>query len=83
MSEYLFVGGPLHGQIHDYCNNECIEPNGSTELIVSINEETSIYERLAYFPLWKGPQYVVAVFPGASELIQETIEQTGYRPVTV
>lgn len=81
MSVYLFVGGPLHGQVHDYFSNDSIEPDGSACLVVSIGEETYTYERTSYLPHWVGPEYVVAVFPGSNGLIQETIERTHYQPV--
>lgn len=81
MSEFLFVGGPLHGQVHDYTTNNSIEPDGSIILVVTIGEETFRYERESFFPRWKGPEYIVAVLPGSNNLIQETIESTGYRPL--
>lgn len=78
MSAYLFVGGPLHGQVHNYFSNNSIEPDGSAFLVVSIGEEEYTYERTSYFPHWVGPEYVVAVLPGSSGLIQETIDRTRY-----
>lgn len=81
MSEFLFVGGPLHGQIHDYTTNISIEPEGSSIFVVSIDEETYRYERTSYFPRWQGPEYLVATFSGSNYLIQETIERTSFRPL--
>lgn len=79
MSEFLFVGGPLHGRVEDIYANSTIEPSGSTELRVTYNNEVFRYDRSDY-SRWNSPHYRVAVFEGANELIQQTIDQTRYQP---
>lgn len=82
MSKFLFVGGPLHAQVRDIYNSENIEPveGDSTRVLVTVNNETVTYDRTDYSK-WMGPHYRVAVFSGASGLIQQTIDETDYKPV--
>ncbi|WP_213192575.1 hypothetical protein [Klebsiella aerogenes] len=80
MSEFLFVGGPLHGQVRDIYSHDSIEPIGSIQLAISIDNEVFMYERSDY-SRWKGPHYRVAVLPGECNRIQQTIDETGYQPI--
>lgn len=80
MSEFLFVGGPFHGQVKDIYSHESIEPIGSIQLAINIDNEVFMYERSDY-SRWEGPHYRVAVLPSESNRIQQTIDETGYQPI--
>lgn len=80
MSEFLFVGGPLHGQVKDIYSHESIEPIGSVQLAINFDNEVFMYERSDY-SRWEGPHYRVAVLLGESNRIQQTIDETGYQPI--
>lgn len=80
MSEFLFVGGPLHGQVKDIYSHDIIEPIDSTQLAFSFDNAVFMYERSDY-SRWEGPHYRVAVLPGESHRIQQTIDETGYQPI--
>lgn len=80
MSQYLFVGGPLHGRIEDIYSNTAIEPLDSRELRVSMGNEVVIYKRTD-FSRCNGLHYRVAFAEGSSGLIPQTIEEMNYQPI--
>lgn len=80
MSEFLFVGGPLHGRVLDIYSNENIVPEGSMNLRVTMDGDVVQYKRSS-FSYCNGLNYRVAVAEGASELIPQTIEEENYQPL--